>query len=751
MTTAPQIVKESTLRLGADLPPWAIALVVIVAIAVLALNLRGSRRLSSRMRGALFALRFVAIVGAVVLVFQPTLARQSVARTPGVIAILVDSSESLAIDRRIEKARSFLGRAHGTLAALAPDVRTEYFTFSEELAPSTDERVRLVEPKGRRTRIRHALSKLREGHERAPLAAVILVSDGRDNADWKAVVDAKLDAESVDFLKSLGAPVTTVNVAESNDTPDLAIAAVRRDPLLFVHNEATVEVDVSATAIPKTTLRVTLTHDGRLAGERVLTLKAGASRETVKFTIAPSAVGVSLYTVDVSKLRGESVTTNNTHTFAVRVVRDKIRLLQVAGRPSWDERFFRQLMKQNPSIDLISFFILRTPTDLQLAPPNELSLIPFPTDELFTTALKSFDIVVFQNFDFRPYDMQRYLPRIRSFILEGGAFVMMGGDQSFGAGGYAGTPIEEVMPVAMQNGTAPSATYDVAEVKARLTLEGRRHPLMRVVVDPQQNAALWDALPGLEGLNFVTAKPGGIVVAEHGATRRPIVVAGEAKRGRVLAIATDSTWQWDFLASERAQARSAYVGFWSNALRWLTKDPTLKRIQVEVPEDTVNPGSAVRVNVRLFDESHAPMKRGAAHVDVTCGARKIMHDAVTKESGQAEIDLGALPEGACRVVATSTDVAGESAETAFVVASLGDEMAETRANAALLTALAAETGGLALRAGDSLPASFPRVPPRVTRIEREERIDLWDNIVVLLIIIGALAGEWTLRRRHALA
>ncbi|MEK7733577.1 MAG: hypothetical protein AAB318_05155, partial [Planctomycetota bacterium] len=194
----------------------------------------------------------------------------------------------------------------------------------------------------------------------------------------------------------------------------------------------------------------------------------------------------------------------NQVSFLVKVVRDKIRIMHVCGRPSWDERFLRRILKNDPNVDLISFFILRSPTDNSEARNDELSLIPFPIDELFTQALSSFDLVIFQNFDYRPYDaaffrFSHYLNNIRKFVTDqGGGFVMIGGDISFSQGGYDGTALEEILPVELNGG---KDTIDLSRLKATLTNDGLKHPITFLEGDTDRNAALWNELPELDGCN----------------------------------------------------------------------------------------------------------------------------------------------------------------------------------------------------------------------------------------------------------
>ena len=120
-------------------------------------------------------------------------------------------------------------------------------------------------------------------------------------------------------------------------------------------------------------------------------------------------------------LAGEALASNNQQSFTLKVIRDRVRVLHLAGRPSWDERFLRSMLRRDPNVDLVSFFILRTETDEQPWNRDELSLIPFPTYEIFEEQLHSFDLVIFQNFNYAPYGVEPFLPNVRDYVEEGGA------------------------------------------------------------------------------------------------------------------------------------------------------------------------------------------------------------------------------------------------------------------------------------------------------------------------------------------
>ena len=239
-------------------------------------------------------------------------------------------------------------------------------------------------------------------------------------------------------------------MAVGRDAPrDLAVERVAADDFAFVRNTVTVEVTLRARGLDREAFTLTLRREGAVVAQAPVQLVPGQDRYQVPLAFAPDATGTFVFTVAAPVLPGEAVAENNQRSFVLRVIRDRVRVLLVAGRPSWDERFLRGLLKQDPNVDLVSFYILRTNTD-NPGPQDQLSLIPFPVQEIFGPQLKTFDAVILCNFAYLPYrslDIERFLPNLRDYVRSGGAFAMVGGDQSFAQGHYAGTPVGEILAV----------------------------------------------------------------------------------------------------------------------------------------------------------------------------------------------------------------------------------------------------------------------------------------------------------------
>jgi uncharacterized membrane protein len=732
--------------------------------AITVLAWRASRGLSPIRRAFLIGLRGAAAITAMVLFLEPAVELRQVAREPNRIAVLVDSSRSMALAEtaqgptRIERVRRLLAASQGTLAAWERDHRIDFYTFAETVAPTTPQALAGELARGKATQIRKALEYVRGRYEGRDLAGIVLISDG---AATGAFDEDAGDGAIRDFLRSLETRVHTVWAARDG-LKDLAVARVMADEFAFVRTVVRIDAVIRTTGLAERTIPVTLSTDGQPLRQKLVELPAGDHEVTVTFEVTPPRVGRYVYEIGVPVVPGEAVTTNNTRSFVIRVIRDKIRVLQVAGAPSWDVRALRQMLKSNPNVDLISFFILRTQDDVSLVPNDEMSLIPFPTRELFEQELPSFDVIVMQNFEYLPYGIGDYLENIRSYVEGGGGLAMLGGAQSFTSGGYYGTPVAKALPVELYGPFDSAPILDTGKFQPQLTTAGQLHPVTSLRYAADDNLAAWKTLPPLEGVNLVAGvKADGTVLAVHprlrlkGGKPMPVIVAGEHGNGRSLAITTDTLWRWGFVAAARpGDSGRHYTKLWESAIRWLIHDPDLRNLHVDSDAVEYLPGAPVRVSVRLLGRDYQPYAGGKVALVVKRGADPARAEQVheTKlrvgEDGLAVYDLGGLDPGVYRVHGTAS-VAGRQVETSdiFLVREGGSELDRPTGDPATLDLISLVTGGTALGPIDELPARLKLDPPRIVRVDRRTDIELWSRPGLLVLLVGLLGLEWVLRLR----
>src|SRR4030042_550848 len=240
---------------------------------------------------------------------------------------------------------------------------------------------------------------------------------------------------------------------------------------------------------------------------------------TLSFT--PEELGPHHLSIGIPPQFGESLTSNNAVSLSLKVMKDKIRILMISGSPSLSYRFMRMAFKNDPSIDLLSFVVLRTPSDIINVPLQEQSLIPLPIETLFTKELKNFDLLIFDNLPSHLYLKPIYFESVREFVKGGGSFAMIGGPFFSDEGRYHGTPIEEILPVRLidRGDYRRDASWRVG-----LSRAGKDHPITPLTPDDAYNLNLWQEMSSLDGINLLVAKNSGTILLEGGDGNLPPIL-----------------------------------------------------------------------------------------------------------------------------------------------------------------------------------------------------------------------------------
>ena len=780
--TLPSVLSDWRVTLGAQFGrPWLVLVCVAAGLAVAISAFSLWREPGRRRAVLLFLLRLLAVGCCLMVALQPSVELGHVSLLPNHVAVLVDGSRSMAVappDHGPSRAQ----RAAAIVATAAPlfaeweraGHRVEILSFGEALATATPESLR-APPQAEATRIGEALSELRGRFAGRDLGGVVLVSDGIDTG---RIGRGPLDGETRRSLATLGAPVHTVFVGES-ELRDLSVAAVLTDDFAFVRTPIKLEAVLRHKGYGGRQVEVSLAREGRLMDAKSVLLSGESGQEKVSFDYTPLEPGKFVFEVKTPVLVGEALDSNNSQIFTMKVIRDRVRVLHVCGRPSWDERFLRSILRLNPNVDLVSFFILRTDTDELPLGANEMSLIPFPYQEIFDEQLRSFDLLIFHNFNYKPYWVEPFLPGVRDYIQSGGALAMIGGDLSFASGQYGESALRDVLPVDLSGIPAEGArSFSTDNFKPRLTPAGRNHPVTSLSLDPKANDLRWAALPPLQGINRVARlQPGATALLVHpnqtsaDGKPAPVLAVNDEGKGRALALLTDSAWNWGFAAAggegrsgrgeESAQPKlagddgRALQRFWDGAIRWLVRDPALTLLHLGLDRTEYRRGQTVAVAVRTLHADYTPAGRIEVTLELHAAdeagetGRPLRTLAVTTgEDGEAHADLTGLAAGAYRLRGRATlDGRPVEEQTTFVMRPEGRELEDVVSRDEVLRQIALATGG-EFRSG-TLGAPTIR-PARQVRVGRLRTVALWAHPGLLLLAMALLAGEWILRRRSGL-
>jgi uncharacterized membrane protein len=721
-------------------PAWAPGLAaagVLVALVLAAIPApRGAARWVEL---TLLALAGAVLVGAVA---GPEWVQEGDRVEDGRFVVLVDASRSMEVLDADGKPR-----ADAVGARLAAMPGAEVYSFGDGLHPGAPTAYNVGD-----TDLGGALAAIGQRYAGEKLAGIAVVTDGIDRGGLRRRVLA--DADPV--LPHLNGPLTLYQVGEGGDRTDVSITDMRAGGFAFLRAPFAIEVDVRAVGRRPKTLAVALTRDGQPAGTKTVTLDADG-KGTARFDVTPDTVGRFIYEATTPIVDGDAVPANNALSLAVRVVRDRVRVLQVNGSPSFDQKFLRLFLKEDPAVDLVSFFILRTDRDMGAGwDSSELSLIQFPYEKLFSSELWSFDLVIFQNFDYRPYfnrDPDELLSNIAKYVTDSGkAFVMIGGDRSFDLGAYADTPIADILPVKLG---VKGEGIDPASFSPRLTESGARHPVTQLVPEPTENVRAWSGLSPLDGINLsLGARPGAAVLLEHPTQKGPdgkplpVLAVGEYGKGRSMALMGDSSWRWSFGEAGEGRGNQAYLRFWKNAARWLIGDPEDQPVVVEANHENYQIGEEVRISTRVRNVSFASI--AGAHVTATVdgpeGRRTVEGD--TTADGSVALALPAGERGAHRVKVVARQPGGAvigEAQTVFAVTTRDPELEEVEPDARFLQALAARTGGLYV--GPDATTAPLRDPDAGRHVRDRTETPLYAAPAVPLLFGLFASLSWWLRRR----
>jgi uncharacterized membrane protein len=718
--------------------------VVILACALAGLSfvllLLEMRR---RERGglAIAATGLVAVAALLVAVLRPVriAARESVVGAK--VVVLADVSRSMALSDRGRTRAAARDDSIGRLVRGSKDARIVTLGFGE--GTPVPVAVGGATATATRSDLAAALRALETSPDEPP-QAIVVVSDGR--------LDDPMEGASPDTLRALAGttrvPVHTI--ATTRDAPaDASVRRVAAAGAAVAHVPLPLRVEVGcAGGLSCDDLTVTakeLREDGppALLASGLAHIKDG--KATLDLTVTLERAGPRIVEVAIAAPSGDTIPENDRRLLSIGVARERVRMLHVAGRPTNDVRELRQYLKSDASIDLVAFFILRTPADDVHASQDELALIPFPVDELFSEHLPSFDAVILQDFDAQPYGLERHLPALARYVRAGGGLIMVGGPNSFVSGGYAGTPLGEVLPVEL-DASHGAVAADTASFVPVWTDVARGAPLLAPL-----RGVNGDELPQMPGANVLgPVRAGGVALWTHptrttrGGAPMPILAVGDEGDGRAIALAIDGSWMLKFSDVGARTSGRAYGALWDGLLGWLMRDPRFESAQVEVVGGCLA-GTATTLRVSTHGAGTGEVALDVSRIDKR---EEPLHFAKKDLKPGESADFVLSPREAGGYSAVVRVAGGPTTKRDFACEAGGDEWADSRPDVDRLRAIAEATGGTFAWADQD--GALPLPKPTVVSAERHvvPVAPPWAWSLIATLLLGA---HWYTRRRSGLS
>ena len=716
------------------LPWWGILLLFSLGLALAALQYRSIHGKVGRSRAVILCLfRLSAMAFLILIALSPSLVSKREQRVFPSLAVLLDTSQSMGFSdqgekgSRLDVARALLQGSEPLLKSLEEKFEVKLYTLGDSLRSIGAGEIGRLKGEGEKGDLNEALEKF-DGKN----SLVLLLSDG--NVKWE-------DRPFKD-LALIVAPVGNPQTYK-----DLLIREVKAPALAFRGRPVSVDVTIKGHGYKGLTLPVLLREGNKVLAAKNIQIDENAAEGSQSFSFLPEELGQHHLTVSIPSQDRESLTANNSLSFSLKVVRDKIRILMVSGSPSLSYRFMRGAFKNDPSIDLLSFVILRTPSDILNVPVQEQGLIPFPVETLFSKELKDFDLLIFDNFPYRLYTNPYHIESIREFVREGGSFAVVGGPNVSGINGYMDSPLGEMLPVRF---TGKGDYRRDSSYSVRLGRPGNTHPVTQFSENQNKGQGLWSEMPSLDGINILEPKRSGTVLLEStDGTPRPILTVGSYGKGRVLVLATDYSWKWYMGMVAEGKAHWAYHRLMERMVRWLTQDPSLEPVQISFSDEVRAAGEQVEFRVRVREDSFPPGKVSGVSLSVfDPDGQKI--ESILKGTSEPGEYVGSFQPKKGGAVKLRVETPSGRVEESVVVPS-PQERFDAAPDHERLKKISASTGGKLLLPGDDLLREIGNyVEKKEKRFVQERRISLWNTPFVLVPILMLLIAEWYFRRRWGL-
>ena len=498
---------------------------MVILIAALCLVSAASffKGMSGRWYRLLATLVFVATLLDPQLVFEDRESIQDVA------VIIVDRSGSQQLGQRKAQTDEALAMLQNGLKALPRlDIRVQEVTDGDNDG----------------TMLFQALDNVIRDVPTERMAGAFFITDGQ-------VHDVPARADRL----TLKAPLHVL-ITGHNQEHDRRIVLLDSPRFGLVGKEQLLRFRIEETGGEQKPMKVWVRRDGVVVAEGRI-----KAREDIKLPVTIEHAGLNIFEIEIESAADELTTINNRSIVSIEGIREALKVLLVSGQPHIGERVWRNLLKADQSVDLVHFTILRPPEKQDATPLNELSLIAFPTRDLFETRINQFDLIIFDRYSHLSILPPVYLSNIVKHVRAGGALLVAAGPEFRGKQGLATGPLAAILPA------EPTGALLEKPFLPRVTALGQRHPVTRNLPGHEKDPPNW-----APWLRLIEAQNKNGVPVMSDADGHPLLLLAHEEKGRVALLLSDHIWLW----ARNVQNGGPYLDLLRPIVHWLMKEPDLE-------------------------------------------------------------------------------------------------------------------------------------------------------------------------------
>lgn len=503
-----------------------VALPVIWAMAIIA-GLLVAFALWKGLRGWL--LRGLAFIALGVALANPSLQEENRKPLSDIVLLLVDESSSQTLSDRKAQSDAAVAKITAEVAAL-DNTELRLIRFGDS-------------PDDAGTLAITAMSQAMAEEPRARIAGTILITDGQ--------------VHDLNLAPALPAPLQVLLTGKNQDW-DRRVIIKDAPAFAILGEEFTLKLKVEDRgAVPNSVGAMVALTIG-VDSEPPMTFDIPVN-EDMELPVRLPHAGMNVLQFSVAPVNGELTDRNNVAVVQVNGVRDRLRVLLVSGEPHAGERVWRNLLKSDPSVDLVHFTILRPPEKQDGVPVEELSLIAFPTRELFVEKIKDFDLIIFDRYRMRGILPMEYIDNVVQYVKNGGTVLVAAGPEFGAVDSLWRSPLAEILPV------EPTSQVIEEGFKPKLTDLGRRHPVTEGLEALFPKG--WGRWFRLIDVNLLRGQ-----VLMSGPQDKPLLVLDRVEKGRIAVLASDQAWLW----GRGFEGGGPQLELLRRLAHWMLKEPELE-------------------------------------------------------------------------------------------------------------------------------------------------------------------------------
>ena len=794
-------------------PGWMVVLGIGIVIGItIFVYLRIARPLHPQYRLLLIVLRIVAASILLGCLLAPVVIEKKDITPPTHLSILVDTSRSMQLVdppmneipiSRLSQVNQLLFNVPGQfLQTLQDRFEVHLYPFNTELHQSvlltqdSDSPIPQFEAEGALTDIGTAIREAAAAWKGQQTAGIVLITDGAHNSGQFPL----------ETITALDVPIYPIGVGSVEPPKDIQIQRVDYTPIAYTNHESVIRVSVIQTGYIGKTTQLSLREVDSQNLVDTATLTFDSQKQVVELKLTPESEGNFQYTVTLPTLDGELTEANNQKTFSVKVVKAKLSVFYLEGRPRWDYTFLKRALERDPDIEATLAILShkgqknRLPVESLLNRldgyyPQKTPALETPQFPKTLAELSKYDVLILGDLGAEHLTETQQRAIVDFVERQGKPIIFLPSRNMLGVNGLGNTELAHLLPIDIpRNGCRVEDT----EFTVQLTQSGAFHPMLQFDdIQSRQtrqtagvdgnNLSLWRNMPALSRFFSGFRLRGGATALMENGKGTPILILQRAGLGKSLLIAAEGIWNWDFGVKTFKDTRyhTIYPRFWAQVLRWMATNTDDKNVYLTTDASTYTIGDTVRVTAYLYSETYQPQVGATVQIEVmppdgvsfqlqmavsqqlsavgqerfVATTKTSLPNAERREPNAISTDMNnlytaqfeLLQKGKYRIRATGRSgnlKLGEDQIDIYAHPQLA-ELENPQLNEGLLKQLAEQTGGAYFTVADA-----ESVPENIANVQNTVFVDaereLWSHPLILIAVVGLLGAEWFLRKRVGL-